>query len=409
MAVLALIGVGVSGCSDASSRVQLKVDAPVALADQAVHVRISGLEPGEEVTVTSRAVDRQGTSWRGRATFTADAHGRIALDTATPTSGTYHRPDGMGLFWSMVPRTGDPEQTSFVPPSSQHYTYHVTLTATAHGHQLASRKVTREWFGKGVISKPLTMAANKIAGRLYLPDRGAPRRPAVLVFGGSEGGNVSGAAAALLASHGYPALALGYFNLPGLPHALENIPLEYFTTAARLLAAQPGVDSRRILVMGYSRGSEAALLLADYYPDLIHGAVVYSPSAQVNGGFPDYSTVAWTKGGKPLPEGVIPLDHVSGPIMAIAGSDDKLWNSPVWARQIVQELDAAGDQHLHQALIYPNAGHGVGTFPYLPTGIRSPHPVTGKVSDLGGTRAGNAVAKETSWPKVLALLASLSS
>ncbi|MFF0067172.1 hypothetical protein ACFYRC_37890 [Streptomyces sp. NPDC005279] len=41
-----------------------------------------------------------------------------------------------------------------------------------------------------------------------------------------------------------------------------------------MLAKQPGVDPHHILAMGYSRGSEAALLLANDYPDLIHGAVV---------------------------------------------------------------------------------------------------------------------------------------
>ncbi|WP_369243604.1 acyl-CoA thioester hydrolase/BAAT C-terminal domain-containing protein [Streptomyces sp. R41] len=279
----------------------------------------------------------------------------------------------------------------------------------AHGHQLASRRVTRAWFGTGVTSRNLTVAADKVAGTLHLPAPGTPRHSAVLLFGGSEGGNSNKPAAALLASHGYPALSLGYFNLPGLPQALENIPLEYFATAARLLAAQPGVDPRHILAMGYSRGSEAALLLANDYPDLIHGAVVYSPSAQVNSGFPDYGTFAWTKDGKPIAERLIPLGHVSGPVMAIAGAHDLLWTSSRWARQIVQELDAAGNRYPHQALIYPNAGHGVGTFPYLPAGTRLIHPVTRRETDLGGTRAGDAAAQEAGWPKVLALLASLGS
>ncbi|MET7988798.1 acyl-CoA thioesterase/bile acid-CoA:amino acid N-acyltransferase family protein [Streptomyces sp. NPDC005281] len=377
--------------------------------DEPVHPLISGLSPGQEVTITSRAVDRQHVAWRGRATFRANAHGRVVLDTAHPASGTYQSPDGMGLFWSMAPASGDPDVASFVPPTSREHTYRVTLTATADGHQLASRTVTREWFGSGVTSKKLTVAADKVAGTLYLPAPGTPRHPAVLVFGGSEGGNSTTATAALLASHGYPALSLAYFNLPGLPHSLEKIPLEYFASAARLLAARPEVDSRHILAMSYSRGSEAALLLANDYPALIHGAVVYAPSARVNSGFPDYGAFAWTKGGKPVAEKPIPLTHVSGPVLAIAGANDLLWKSPQWARQIVQELDAVSDQYPHKALIYPDAGHGVGTFPYLPSGTRLKQPVTRRVSDLGGTRAGNAAARETGWSRVLALLGALGS
>jgi hypothetical protein len=36
----------------------------------------------------------------------------------------------------------------------------------------------------------------------------------------------SGHDAALLASHGYPALTLGHFAAPGLPATLRDIPLE---------------------------------------------------------------------------------------------------------------------------------------------------------------------------------------
>ncbi|WP_328551517.1 acyl-CoA thioesterase/BAAT N-terminal domain-containing protein [Streptomyces sp. NBC_00358] len=409
MAVLVLVSGSTAGCTTTSSHAVLDVGAPVALADEPVHARISGLSPGEDVTITSWAMDRRSVPWRGQATYRADAHGSIDLDKARPTSGTYQHPDGMGLFWSMTPATGDPGTTSFVPPSSRQHAYRVTLTVAAHGRRLASRTVTRKWFGTGVTSRNLTVATDRIAGRLYLPAPGTPRHPAVLAFGGSEGGNSSTSTAALLASHGYPTLSLGYFDLPGLPHSLENIPLEYFATAARLLAAQQGVDPRHILAMGYSRGSEAALLLAEDYPDLVHGAVVYSPSAQVNGGFPDYATFAWTKDGKPVAEKLIPLDHVSGPVTALAGADDLLWSSPRWARQIVQELDASGNRYPHRALIYPDAGHGVGTFPYLPAGTRLVHPVTLRETDLGGTRAGDAVAREAGWPKVLALLASLGS
>ena len=159
--------------------------------------------------------------------------------------------------------------------------------------------------------------------------------------------------------------------------------------------------------MGYSRGSEAALLLAEDYPQLIHGVVVYSASADVNPGFPDSGT-AWTKNGRPISQGPIPLDHISGPLLAIAGADDQLWRSPSWATQISQELDADHDRYSHQSIIYPNAGHGVGTFPFLAAKTQYNHPVTGVHLNVGGTRAGNNAARERGWPKVLALLASMS-
>ncbi|MFC7656219.1 hypothetical protein ACFQV8_06595 [Pseudonocardia benzenivorans] len=76
------------------------------------------------------------------------------------------------------------------------------------------------------------------------------RRPAVLVVGGAEGGLALDPLAAALARKGFVSLAVGYFGLPGLPPTLREIPLEYFATALRVLAAQPGVDPARIVVWG---------------------------------------------------------------------------------------------------------------------------------------------------------------
>jgi enterochelin esterase-like enzyme len=38
-------------------------------------------------------------------------------------------------------------------------------------------------------------------------------------------------------------------------------------------------DAGHVLALGYSLGSEAALLAADYFPQVFHGAIVYSPSS----------------------------------------------------------------------------------------------------------------------------------
>ena len=87
----------------------------------------------------------------------------------------------------------------------------------------------------------------------------------MLVFSGSAGGLTATMAAALLAAHGYPSLALAYFKAPGLPQTLSSIPLEYFTSALEELRAQPGVDRNHVLVAGESRGGEAALLVGAHF------------------------------------------------------------------------------------------------------------------------------------------------
>jgi pimeloyl-ACP methyl ester carboxylesterase len=131
-------------------------------------------------------------------------------------------------------------------------------------------------------------------------------------------------AAALLAAHGYPSLSVAYFDWPGLPSRVERIPLEYFETAVRILAAQPGTDPAHVLALGYSLGSEAALLAADYFPQVFHGAIVYSPSSFADPSQNDPGQPAWMLDGKGVVNVPIPEDDISGPVLALAGGDDAL-------------------------------------------------------------------------------------
>ena len=151
----------------------------------------------------------------------------------------------------------------------------------------------------GVTEKQLRPTKGRIYGNLYLPRHITGRRPAVLVVSGSAGGLTTTMAAALLAAHGYPSLALAYFKAPVLPQTLSSIPLEYFTSALEELRAQPGVDRNHVLVAGESRGGEAALLLGAHFPRLVNGVIAGVPSSVVNPGWPDTSNPAWTVRGRP--------------------------------------------------------------------------------------------------------------
>jgi dienelactone hydrolase len=63
-----------------------------------------------------------------------------------------------------------------------------------------------------------------------------------------------------------------------VPDSLSHIPLENFAKALTWLSQQPQVDPRHIYTAGFSRGSEAVLLLGVYYPSLVHGVIATSPS-----------------------------------------------------------------------------------------------------------------------------------
>ncbi|MFJ2093974.1 acyl-CoA thioesterase/bile acid-CoA:amino acid N-acyltransferase family protein [Streptomyces sp. NPDC087901] len=399
---LALSGAGAcSSGPEHSARARIQVDRPESLADEAVRIRVSGLHPHEEVTVTAGSVDRQDVRWTGRAVVTADDAGTVDLDRARIGSGTYHGVDGMGLFWSMRPDQKDADKAAFFPKvPEQQASYNVTLAVRAGGKQIATRSLTRTWMSEGTTYQALSGGRNGVYGALYLPPPHSPRRAPVLTIGGSEGGSGNPYAAALLASHGHPVLALCYFGCPGRPESLENIKLEYFATAVRFLDRNYGTGTRRPAVIGVSRGTEAAQLLAHSYPGLVSDLVLYAPSRNTTPGYPH--GVAWTRDDKPVDLYPIPLDHVNGGVLAIAGDEDRLWPSAEAARDI--ERDHARQGALREALVYKNAGHHIGWYPYSPTARYAKNPISNGYMDLGGTTAGNARAQEDGWPRVLRLL-----
>jgi dienelactone hydrolase len=206
------------------------------------------------------------------------------------------------------------------------------------------------------------------------------------VFGGSEGGDWMYATAGLLAAHGYPALSLAYFGERGLPRELVRIPLEYFARAVRVLRRVPGVDPRRIAVLGDSRGGEAALLLAATFPHLIHGAIGLVPNSSVYPS-PAANLPAWTLHGRPVPVGPIPVERIDGPVLT----------SAAFVRAIQHRLTARHFRFAHAGLVYPRAGHLIGTaVPYLPTSTDQPA--------YGGTARADAAARADLWRHILRFL-----
>jgi dienelactone hydrolase len=402
--VLALVTPACLVACTATTKPTFTVDRPEALIDQPVHIQLAGVPANQPVTVTAEAAATQGPAWRAEATFVADPAGVVDLTTAAPESGTYQGVDGMGLFWSMDPDRGDGDTETFVPePVDGGRSYAVALTARVGDDVVASTTVRRVFTAADVAVRELTLGADGFLGTLFTPPAGSPRRPGVLLLGGSEGGPGPIGDAALLASHGYPALALSYFAQPGLPPTLRDIPLEYFAAAARRLGQEPSVDAASVVVRGYSRGTEAAMLLAEFSPELVRGVILYAPTDRANAGFPD-GAAGWTVHQQPVPVGPLPVDRVSQPVLAIAGGADLLWPSGSAAVELKRALDAAHAGVRHELLLYPDAGHGVGTYPYIPRAITPLHPLTQQPIRLGGSRTTNEWARADGYPKVLRFL-----
>jgi pimeloyl-ACP methyl ester carboxylesterase len=372
----------------ADSTPVIEVDDATALADQPVRIRVTGLAPAQRVTVIAEATDYSGQAWRAHANVIANGDGVADLSRDAPTDGSYQGADAMGLFWSMDPVGGPAGQSWFSPLYPElNGAYTVRLTASV-GATAVEQLLRREWMVAGVTHRRLHLGSDGAAGDLFEPHGSDRASNGVLLIGGSGGGAGPKFEAALLASHGYPALAVSFFNAPGLPDSLTDIAVEYFAVAARQL---PGP----VHVIGYSRGTEVAQLLAAFYPELVRSIVVCAPGASIAPAFPGPGN-AWMHQGAPVR--FIPYDLIQAPVLAIAGGDDRLWPSEAAALTIQQRT---GDR----PLIYADAGHAVAGPPYLATSTSVVHPVTGEELDFGGTRAADARARSESWPLILAFLA----
>ena len=410
--VVAAALAGCGGHGSVAHGVHFVVSPPKSLLYDPVSVSIDGLPAGAAVTVQARALDSQGKQWTSSARYTATAAGAVSLGQAS-SGGSYTGADAMGLLQFMTPAAGNTASLFLSPDSG----FTMDLTAVVNGKDVASTTVIRQGTTSvGVTEKDYRPAAGGLYADLFLPKASttdtARLHPAVLAFGGSEGGlETSASVSSQLAAHGYPTLDLAYFAEPGLPAHLANIPLEYFVKALALLRSEPGVDPKHVLVMGVSRGGEAALLLGATYPKLIDGVIAGVPSAYVFGEPGSVDTPAWTRHGRPLPylslaqsqevyrglqldvpKAEIAVERIRGPILLTCGGADHIWPSCTFTASVVARLKAHHFAYPVTSLRYPKAGHYGGDF-------FGYHPITVQylTSTTDGFTGGTVNATELAW------------
>lgn len=392
------------------STVRLEVAPADALADAPLTVRVTGLRPGQRVGLRVWTVDAAGRRWETSGLWQADADGVVDLSRDRPLDAPFARSDPSALLTEMRPVTPLAHPLFRAPVESGS---EVHIRAEAAGQVLAETAVTRRYVAAGVSCNEVREEG--LVG-VYCRPPGEGPFPAVLVLGGSEGG-IPQLWPRWWASHGVAALGLAYFGVDPLPPKLVHIPLEYFLRAVDWLRDRPAVDAERVFVWGASRGSEAVLLTAAYHPG-VAGVIAVSPSSVAWNGL-DFSQgprSAWTYQGQPLPflttafsadmlrmglgipvslrdeferslqgaseEVFIPVERIRGPVLLIAGTDDLLWPSDLFGRQIEARLAAHNFPYAVKTVVVEGAGHAIS--PYLLPPIRVAGPLVG-----GGSREAN--------------------
>jgi dienelactone hydrolase len=379
-----LAAASTAGCgSHGAQHVSLAVTSS-GLADGPIAIDVHGLRSGQRATLHARWIAFGGHAWTSSLPLRGGASGVVRLR-------------GLGaarLLWALRPVGRLFDHPAFFPPVAG--PTGAALSVTTGGKTVARATLSRRITPPSVRIRRLTKSHDGLVGELFMPRVGG-RRPAAVLFGGSEGGDTMIDDAAMLAAHGYPTLSLAYFGEPGLPKKLVNIPLEYFERAVRVLRRAPHVDPARISVMGHSRGGELALLLAATFPHLIHGAIGLVPSATVIPA-PAAELRAWTFHGKPVALETIPVERIDGPVLTAGAGDDQVWPSGEAVRSIERRLAAHHFRFAHQGVVYKDAGHLVGNpLPYQPT--------TGPANGFGGTTRGDGAGVADLWPRILSFFA----
>jgi hypothetical protein len=236
------------------------------LVGEPLSIKVDGLPADQNVTLTAErsmaASSPEGSPvlYRSQVVFPAP-QGTLDLATAKPVSGTYTDADIHGLFWSMAPVAGG-ELGGLQP-------LQVKLTATVQGRVLAS--ATIEFID--ALPEVEVEQVKQFPGAVFATLPGNVRRPALIVLGGSEGGGwVARDRSPRFASRGFAVLGLPYYSpgakdreIPELPAAFADIPVERLDAAFAWLKARPEVDASRVALVGVSKGAEFVLIAASRF------------------------------------------------------------------------------------------------------------------------------------------------
>jgi uncharacterized protein len=201
-------------------------------------------------------------SW---AEFAADDRGSVSTLSSFAIGGTYLGTDDSGLFWSggdcqAVPaRLGKTvRQEADRWPSKELTDFKVWVDT---GHGIVSKEFSvRAWPGAETYqSKQLPEATPNVGISIYEAANRRTDRVAVLL-GGSDG-SPNDLFAAYLASLGIDSVSLAYFGQAQTPPCLSEIELRDVDHAFDALQKY-WKSERRFVVVGVSRGAEAAVQLA---------------------------------------------------------------------------------------------------------------------------------------------------
>ncbi|KAM5186452.1 LOW QUALITY PROTEIN: acyl-coenzyme A amino acid N-acyltransferase 2-like [Callospermophilus lateralis] len=404
---------------------QLTATSQNGLADEPVHIQVTGLPPSQMVTLKASLKDEKGNLFRSRAFYRANEAGEVDVERHPALGGDYIGVHAMGLFWSLKPEKAfrrllkrdvinDPFKVTLDLYDS------VCLQDSTTAQPRASQMVQRWFLGPGVQRKQIR--EGRVRGALFLPPGEGPF-PGIIDLFGNIGGLVE-FRASLLATHGFAVLALAYFAYD-LPEKLLELDLEYFEEAANFLLAHPKIQRPGIGVISVSKGAEVGLAMACYLKQVVATVCISGPNAVLD--IPlryrdllimplhfhreriqtHVSGAVRFRNGNRDPrnelnqQSVLPVEKAQGCILFIVGENDEFLDSRAYAEQAMEQLKSHG-RSTGKMLVYPGAatsGHLIEP-PYAPLCFASWSPALPCPVLWGGDPVAHAAAQEHSWGEI---------
>lgn len=437
--------------TSAATAAKLEIAPERVLEGDAVSIRIVEAPPGSLAAIHAQSVmvssDGRKVPFYGRGTYRIGAEGSADLSQASSLSGTYVGKDVRGLFWSQervvpgvtptLPILVDPK--SLVPDE-------VVLTLQVLGKVEERKTLSFVQSPAGLMREEIRRP--DLVGAFYT-QRGARKRPVVVILHGSEGGfGYSDWLGPMLVARGYSVFGLVYFSpstrpVEGVPTALNRIPVELLERARSWLAERPEADVQRFGIVGASKGGEFALVLASIYP-WIDAVAAFTPSALVTQGFAYLTGEAgmassWSRDGRDMPflpqtnmrsetakyrvpggevylarirrrqmaaaspaliaAATIPVERSRAAFFLAGGGDDQTGDSGESVARLARRLKKARYARPVDARVYPEAGHQIVDTGWRPTTTHNSGP-----SQDGGDAEADAHAQADSWLGMITFL-----
>ena len=166
----------------------VEIKPTVSMIDQKVAITVTGLTPGQNVTLRALLVSDNGNTFQSRAFYIADKLGCVLVKSEPSVGGDYTGIEPMGLMWAMSPATGLKPGTT----GSRLHTNHARLLKQdvtkpycisvelleghvgeeANGRVLSANRFEKWYMSAGV--RRIPVKEGNIRGTLFLPPGTGP-------------------------------------------------------------------------------------------------------------------------------------------------------------------------------------------------------------------------------------------